>query len=74
MLRRSLSVWVKEKTEFISHRRTVILIARTVVQFAKSVVQSAKSGVERYLSPVSGKRTTIVLPSFSGRFAISTAA
>ena len=30
---------------------------------------SANNGVERYLSPVSGKRATIVLPLFSGRFA-----
>ena len=27
---------------------------------------SEKTGVERYLSPVSGSNTTIVLPSFSG--------
>ena len=30
---------------------------------------SAKSGVERYLSPLSGNKTTICLPAFSGRFA-----
>ena len=30
---------------------------------------SAKSGVERYLSPLSGNRTTIFLPAFSGRLA-----
>lgn len=31
---------------------------------------SENNGVDKYLSPVSGRRTTIVLPSFSGRFAI----
>ena len=30
---------------------------------------SAKSGVERYLSPLSGNKTTIFLPAFSGRLA-----
>ena len=30
---------------------------------------SAKSSVERYLSPVSGRRTTMFLPSFSGSIA-----
>ena len=35
---------------------------------------SAKRGVERYLSPVSGRSTTIFFPSFSGRFASSIAA
>ena len=38
------------------------------------IVYSAKSGVERYRSPVSGKRITIVLPSFSVRLASSIAA
>ena len=35
---------------------------------------SAKSGVERYLSPLSGNKTTICLPAFSGRFATLIAA
>ena len=30
--------------------------------------------LDRYLSPVSGRRTTIVLPAFSGRFASCMAA
>ena len=30
---------------------------------------SAKSGVDRYLSPLSGNKTTIFLPAFSGRLA-----
>jgi hypothetical protein len=30
--------------------------------------------VDKYLSPVSGRRTTMVLPLFSGRFAICVAA
>ena len=30
---------------------------------------SAKSGVERYLSPLSGNKTTIFLPALSGRLA-----
>ena len=33
-----------------------------------------KSEVDKYLSPVSGSNTTIVFPSFSGRFASSVAA
>ena len=39
-----------------------------------SKIKSEKSGVERYLSPISGSKTTIVLPVFSGRFATSIAA
>ena len=38
------------------------------------VFQSANIGVDKYLSPVSGRRTTIVFPSFSGRLASSMAA
>ena len=37
-------------------------------------VYRLNSDVERYLSPVSGKRTTMVLPSYSGLFASSVAA
>lgn len=37
-------------------------------------IQSLKSAVDKYLSPLSGRRATIVLPLFSGRFASSTAA
>ena len=44
------------------------------VQGSVCCCQSAKSGVDRYLSPVSGSRTTMVFPSFSGRFASSIAA
>ena len=42
--------------------------------FDLNIVQSANMGVERYLSPVSGRRTTIFFPLFSGRLAISVAA
>jgi hypothetical protein len=38
------------------------------------IYYSVNNGVDKYLSPVSGNRTTIVLPSFSGRFAICVAA
>ena len=33
------------------------------------IYYSENIAVERYLSPVSGRRATIVLPLFSGRFA-----
>lgn len=39
-----------------------------------SFIQSLKSAVDKYLSPLSGRRATIVFPLFSGRFASSTAA
>ena len=35
---------------------------------------SENNGVDKYLSPVSGRITTIFLPAFSGRFASSIAA
>ena len=39
-----------------------------------SVNYSENIGVERYLSPVSGRSATIILPLFSGRFASCVAA
>ncbi|MDF2951881.1 MAG: hypothetical protein K0S18_1464 [Anaerocolumna sp.] len=38
------------------------------------IFYSVNNGVDMYLSPVSGNKTTIVLPAFSGRFATSVAA
>lgn len=41
---------------------------RTLLQVLHNAYSENKA-VERYLSPESGSNTTIVLPSFSGRFA-----
>ncbi len=48
--------------------------ADTVPFYIICVCYSANIGVERYLSPVSGRRTTITLPLFSGLAASSLAA
>ena len=61
-----------KEVERNSKRKCIAL--RCAFFFGLNIVQSANMGVERYLSPVSGRRTTIFFPLFSGRLAISVAA
>ena len=62
---------IKEVERYSKRKR---IAKRRAFFFDLNIVQSANMGVERYLSPVSGRRTTIFFPLFSGRLAISVAA
>lgn len=62
---------IKEVERYSKRKR---IAKRRAFFFDLNIVQSANMGVERYLSPVSGRRTTIFFPLFSERLAISVAA
>ncbi len=53
---------------------SILKIDLWVYSLKKNLFYSWKSQVDRYLSPVSGRMTTICLPLFSGLFATSRAA